>query len=437
MEQSAAEVQEDFRIVRRKASLVHFLRDPVSFFRSLSRHDGSLTEMSLGRRNFYVVTDPAIIRDILATRGGMFEKFPQGNPKQQLFGSGLLTSEGAAQKRQRRMLLPGFHRDKLQFYARQMVASVEKLTSSWTNDRKVDITHAMNDVTLEIIGSTLLGVNDKRVMDELGAHLHTMLNMVNRFVLPWGDWLMKLPLPSTVRYRNAVKLLDETVYRLIGEARRGDGSDNLIGMLAESSLSDSEIRDEIVTMVVAGHETVAVGLTWSLFLLARYPDLQDELAARVAEVLSDDDPTVDDYPRLEFLQHAFAEALRLYPPIWILGRRNLEDYTLRNFHAPKGSVFLVCMADLHRRAALFRDPDIFRPERWAAPDWPTYAYIPFGGGERRCIGERFAWMEAVVVLACLLRKWRFTAVDGKMPATSAKLTLHPRGAMHLCVNQRL
>ncbi len=435
--ESAVEVQEDFHIVTRKASLVQFLRDPVSFFRSLSQHDGSLTEISLGMRNFYVLSDPHIIRDILATRGGMFEKFPQGNPKQKLFGSGLLTSEGAAQKRQRRMLLPGFHREKLQLYARQMVASVERLTASWTDGCKVDVSHAMNDVTLEIIGSTLLGVDDKCVMDELGAHLHTMLNMVNRFVLPWGDWLMKLPLPSTIRYRNASTKLDEIVQRLIGEARRQNASDNLIGMLVESSLSGTEIRDEIVTMIVAGHETVAVGLTWSLFLLARYPQLQDELAARVVDVLGGEDPTADDYPRLEFLQHAFAETLRMYPPIWILGRRNLEDYTIRNFHAPKGSVFLVCMADLHRRAEFFTDPDDFRPERWAAPDWPTYAYIPFGGGERRCIGERFAWMEAVIVLACLVRKWRFTAVDAKTPATSAKLTLHPRGPMHLRVSPRL
>jgi cytochrome P450 len=434
--ESAVEVQEDFRIVRRKASLVHFLRDPVSFFRSLSQHDGSLTEISLGGRKFYVLSDPALIRDILSTRGAMFEKFPQGNPKQKLFGNGLLTSEGAAQKRQRRMLLPGFHRDKLQLYARQMVASVERLTASWTNGRKIDISHAMNDVTLEIIGSTLLGVEDKSVMGELGAHLHTMLSLVNRFVLPWGDLLMKLPLPSTVRYRNAATKLDEMVYRLIGEARREHGSDDLIGMLVESSLSDIEIRDEIVTMIVAGHETVAVGLTWSLFLLARYPQLQDELAARAVEVLGGDDPTAEDYPRLEFLQHAFAEALRVYPPIWILGRRNLEDYTIRNFQAPKGSVFLVCMADLHRRAEFFRDPDEFKPERWAAPDWPTYAYIPFGGGERRCIGERFAWMEAVIVLACLLRNWRFTVVDEGTPAMAAKLTLHPRGAMRLYAVKR-
>ena len=154
--------------------------------------------------------------------------------------------------------------------------------------------------------------------------------------------------------------------------------------------------------------------------------MQDELAARVTDVLGESNPQADDYARLEFLQHTSAEALRLYPPIWILGRRNLDDYTFRNFHASEGSIFLVCMAELHRRASFFSNPDAFEPERWATPDWPRYAFIPFGAGERRCIGERFAWMEAVLVLCCLLKRWRFSLEDDKPPAAAAQLTSQGR-----------
>ena len=433
------DIQEQCRVVQRKASFIQFLRDPVSFFSSLSSHDGSLTQISLGRRIFYIVSDPELIRDILTIHGSSFEKFPQGNPKQKLFGDGLLTSEGVAQKRQRRMLQPGFHRDKLQTYAHQMTACVKTLTSSWREGERIEISREMNGLTLEIIGHTLLGVDDKRAMAEVGAHLQTMLGMVNRFVVPWGDWLMQLPLPSTIRYRRAVKGLDRFMFRLIEDARHVQSPDNLISMLLESSdsaTSATSIRDEIVTMIVAGHETVAVGLTWCLFLLARRPQLQDELAARITAILGNNDPTADDYARLEFLQHVFAEALRLHPPIWILGRRNLENYTFRDFTAPKGSVFLVCIADLHRRASFFADPDTFKPERWVLPDWPAYAYIPFGGGDRRCIGERFASMEAVLVLAGLLRDWSFSAVDAHTPAAAAQLTLHPRNPVWLRVTKR-
>jgi cytochrome P450 len=314
------------------------------------------------------------------------------------------------------------------------------MTTCWQNE--IDIAREMNDGTLEIIGRTLLGVSDADVMRKLGQDLHTMLGMVNRFVVPWGDLLMKVPLPSTIRYGRALKRLDETVYELIEKANAPRAPDSLIRMLTETKFSDGtalsreQIRDEIVTMIIAGHETVAVGLTWCLHLLATHPAVQEDLASRTAECLAGTVPQADDYAELSFLQHAVAESLRLHPPIWILGRRNLEDYRFHDFQAPRGSIFLVCMADLHRRSSLFERPDEFDPARWKNPTWPSYAYIPFGGGDRRCIGERFAWMESVLILAYLLRNWRFAAAVQKAPKASAKLTLHPRGPLPLRITKR-
>jgi cytochrome P450 len=417
--------------------------DPLKFFRTVADHDGAVAEISLGGRRFYVVNDPNVIRDILVTQGGQFEKFPQPNTKQKLFGKGLLTSEGGAQKEQRRLLLPAFHRERLPVYAGHMVELVETMSAAWRPGEFVDVAAFMNTLTLRVIGRSLLGIDDAEVLARLGRHLATMLQMVNRFVMPWGDVLMRLPLPSSLRYRAASDELEEMIAKLIADAKAKDGrGDTLLSVLLEArradgaALTDEEIRDEIVTMIIAGHETVAVGLTWCLHLLAKNTELQRDLAKRTAAVLGRQDPAVEHYTELEFLQHAFSESLRLYPPIWIMGRRALAQYSFGDFHAPAKSVFLVCMADLHRRTEFFGDDaSLFRPERWLNPTWPSYAYIPFGAGDRRCIGERFAWLEAVFFLACLLRRWEFAAVDEE-PAAVPQLTLHPRGAVRLKVAKR-
>jgi len=420
------------RVVSQRASFLKLIRDPVQFFGAISKHDGDLAEIRLGPRRFYVVKDPGMIRDLLVTRAGSFEKFPPGNPKQNLFGNGLLTSEGSLHKSQRRTLQPAFHRDRLRVYAGQMVDGVDSVTASWRDGQQIDISAAMNTLALNVIAESLFALRDRTVIADLGKQLHVMLQLVNRFVLPWGDLLMRLPLPSSRRYRNATKRLDEIVCLLIHNARSSGHPETLISMLLDAD----DIRDEIVTMLVAGHETVAVGVTWCLYLLARYPEVQERLAEQTRAVLRDSPPTVEDYGKLDFLQHAFAESLRLYPPIWILGRRALEDYACSGFTARKGSVFLVCMADLHRRPEFFAQPNEFHPERWVHPSWPAFAYLPFGAGERRCIGERFAWMEGVFFLARLLRRWRFELLDNRVPSADAKLTLNSRDPIQLRVCRR-
>jgi cytochrome P450 len=416
------------------------LGDPLQFFNEVGDHDGALAEISLGTRKFFVLKDPELVRDIFVTQGAQFEKFPQGNPKQKLFGKGLLTSEGAAQKAQRRILLPGFHRERLQVYAGHMTDLVEEMSGAWRPGEAVDIAAFMNTLTLRVIGRSLLGVDDEAMLAELGGYLATMLQMVNRFVMPWGSFAMNLPLPSSLRYRSASKGLERIISGLIAGAQNSN-SDNLVRVLLDARKSDGlllneeEVRDEIVTMIIAGHETVAVGLTWCLHLLANDLALQSQLAERTAQVLSGARPNVGHYNQLEFLQHAFAESLRLYPPIWIMGRRALERYEFADFSAPAGSVFLVCIADLQRRAEFFEQPEQFKPERWLNPSWPTYAYVPFGAGDRRCIGERFAWMEGVFFLACLLRRWEFGSAETK-PVAVPQLTLHPKGPVRLTVLRR-
>ena len=424
-------------MVSRPGSFLNLIRDPIQFFRNVSNHSADLAEIRLGNRRFYIVKSPALIRDFLVTHASSFEKFPAGNPKQKLFGNGLLTSEEPVHKRQRRSLQPAFRRERLRIYADQMVRAAERLVAGWRNGDSIDISAAMNTLTLNVISESFFDLTDGPMVADLGRQLHTMLSLVNRFVLPWGDLLMRLPLPSSLRYRSATKRLDEIVYTLIRNASASEKTETLTSMLLDGTdLSDGEIRDEIVTMVVAGHETVAVGLSWCLYLLASHPAIQEQLAQQTSAILGETQPAVADYERLDFLQHAFSESLRLFPPIWILGRRALDDYSFGGFSARRGSVFLVCMADLHRRPEFFTQADQFLPERWSAPSWPNFAYLPFGAGERRCIGERFAWMEGVFFLACLLRRWRFHLLDEPAPSPDPKLTLNPRNPIRLRVSHR-
>lgn len=429
-------------VIRRNASFLKLVRNPVEFFTEVSNHESDVAEIRLGPRSFYVVKSPALIRDLLVTQASSFEKFPAGNPKQKLFGNGLLTSEPPRHKQQRRDLLPAFRRERLNVYADQMVKAVEGLSASWRPGDTIDISAAMNTLTLNVISESFFDLTDASLVSDLGAQLHIMLGLVNRFVLPWGNFLMQLPLPSSLGYRRATRRLDEIVSRLIRNASSIDAPESLPSMLLSvthsdgSQLKPEEIRDEIVTMIVAGHETVAVGLSWCLYLLARNPDIQGQLAQQTQDVLGNAVASVADYDKLVFLQHAFSESLRLFPPIWILGRRALLDYSCANFAAGKGSIFLVCMADLHRRPEFFARPEEFVPGRWSNPSWPAYAFLPFGAGERRCIGERFAWMEGVFFLACLLRRWRFELVEQKPPASDPKLTLNPREMIRLSVFRR-
>lgn len=418
-------------------TFLDLIRDPVRFFRRVSEEGGPAAEIRLGWRRFYVISDPEIIRDMLMTESQRFEKFPQIDPKYSIFGKGLLTSEGAAYKAQRRRLQPSFNRERLAVYAGQMAASTQWKMSGWKDGDILDVGQAMNQLTLDIVAKAMFSIDDFDTAAQIGKHVETMLHMVNQLVMPWGPLLLHSPLPIARRYWKASRGLNALVGRLVEEARAREPADDLVSLLIGMSkpdgtgLSAVEIRDELVTMIVAGHETVANGLTWCLYLLAKHPEVQDQLVRATNDVLGDRVPAADDFAQLSFLEHAFAEALRLYPPIWILGRRALDDYEAGAFRAPKGSVLLVCMANLHRRAEFFPAPDEFQPTRWTNPDWPSYSYIPFGGGTRRCIGERFAWMEGVFCLATMLRSWRFSLTDEREPELRAELALRPKRPMLL------
>jgi cytochrome P450 len=291
----------------------------------------------------------------------------------------------------------------------------------------------MNHLALAIVSRTLFNTETNDDAMRISEALDVVLHTLNRLMLPPGPLLLSLPLPSTLRYRRALQTLDEIVYRIIHERRvSGKEEDDLLGLLMQAEdpetgqrMTDLELRDEVMTLFVAGHDTTANALTWTWHLLAQHPEAMAGVAEESRAVLGERSATAEDYPKLTFTERVLAEAMRLYPPVWILGRRSLSE---------PNSVYLVCMYVLHRRPELYADPNRFDPERFLPENRDgrhKYAYMPFGAGSRLCIGERFAWMEIVLTVATIARRWKLLPTSDKPVEPLALLTLRPKLGLHL------
>jgi cytochrome P450 len=275
------------------------------------------------------------------------------------------------------------------------------------------------------------------------------MELFQMLMLPYSEYLEKLPLPATRRFERARARLDAVIYRII-EARRRDGQDHgdLLSMLMAAQdvegdgggMSDEQLRDELMTLFLAGHETTANALTWTFYLLAQHPEVEAKLHAEVDEVVGDSEqPSVADHARLRYCEMVVAEAMRLYPPAWAVGRMTITDYHVRDYVVPAGALVLMSQYVMQRDPRFFPDPERFDPQRWtpaAREARPAYAYFPFGGGPRRCIGEAFAWMEAVLLVATIARRWRLALVPGQTVTPLPRITLRPKMGVQMIATLR-
>jgi cytochrome P450 len=264
-------------------------------------------------------------------------------------------------------------------------------------------------------------------------------------LMPFSEWLEKLPLPSVRRFERARALLDKIIYGIIADRRKsGHDAGDLLSMLLlaqdeGSGMSDKQVRDEALTLFLAGHETTANALTWTWYLLSQNPEVESKFHAEIDRALSGRLPGFDDLPQLKYVEMVFAESMRLYPPAWGIGRRNLEAYQIGEYSIPARSIILMSPFVVHRDPRWFPDPESFDPDRWlpeAAAARPKFSYFPFGGGARVCIGERFAWMEGVLLLATLAQRWRLSLVKGHRVETRALITLRPKYGMQMTASAR-
>ena len=422
--------------------LPHFRKDPAGYLLNVAREHGDLAYMRLGPQHAFVVSHPDAIRDILITHQGNFTKSRMLERAKVLLGDGLLTSEGEFHTRQRRLVQPAFHRDRLIRYSADMVSCAERVRDAWIPGVELDMHREMTRLTLAIVGRTLFSADVSSDADEIGRAMTQIFELFDTLLLPFSDWIQKLPIPPVRRFEKARDKLDQIVYGLIAE-RRTSGRDagDLLSMLLlaqdeddEGQMTDKQVRDEALTLLIAGHETTANALTWTWYLLSQNPDVEARMHSEIDGVLGGKSPTFDDVAKLPYTTGVFAETLRLYPPAWAIGRRVKEQYAIGEYAIPPKSILLMSPWVVHRDPRWWPEPERFHPDRWRpeeAEKRPKFAYFPFGGGARVCIGERFAWAEGVLVLATLAQRWKMRLVPGHPVATQAVITLRPKYGMKM------
>ncbi len=428
-------------------------RDPLGYLERLVARYGDLVAFPMPRTPVLLVNDPDGARRVLVENARGYSKATvQYGALSAVTGSGLLTADGEDWRRRRRIAQPAFHHGSLDVVAAQSVAAGRRVADGWRalpDGSVVDVDAACMRATLEVVGRTLFDDDLAADGERIVAAVHDALAVVvQRARLPRPGWL---PLPSRHRLRSAVATLDETCARVVRSRRdRGIGDDDadLLALLlrsadAEGGLTDAQVRDELVTLVIAGHETVASSLAWTMQLLAEHPDVQERVHEELDSVLAGRSPGWADVPALTVTRQVVDEALRLYPPAWVVTRRAVAPDVVAGVSVPAGTLVIISPWLLHRRAEAWERPLGFEPGRFAAPRaaTPRADYLPFGMGPRLCIGRDFALVESVLALATVLQGHRLEAVrDGAgrvvRPRVDALVTLRPHGGMPLVVRAR-
>jgi cytochrome P450 len=429
-------------------SLRGMRREPLTFLTRVAADYGDRAHFRLGGLHAFLLSDPHDIEDVLVTHHQRFTKGPALQRARRLLGNGLLTSEGQSHRRQRRLAQPAFHRQRVAAYGGAMVELAVGCRERWRSGGTIDIAREMNRLTLAVVGRTLFGADVESQAAEIRQALTAAIELFDLTVSPVAALLEHLPTPRMRRFVRALAKLDRVVYGFI-EARRSEARDSgdLLSMLlfAEddegdgSGMTDLQLRDETMTIFLAGHETTANALAWTWFLLIQHPEAEARLHAELDTVLHGRLPTFGDVVNLAFTRRVLAESMRLYPPVWTIGRRAIAEHPVGGYVVPVGSLVLVSQWVVHHDARWFRDPDRFDPDRWL-PDRqaarPKFSYFPFGGGPRVCIGEAFAWMEGILLLATIAQRWRFSLASDALVALQPVITLRPRWGIKVTTEAR-
>jgi cytochrome P450 len=426
--------------ISRVAALRALRSDPIGLLERVSSV-GDVAALPMPRFPVFVVDHPDLVWDVLATGNHDFMKGPTMQVAKRLLGESLLTSEGDVHHRRRRLIQPIFHHERIAAYASDMVAQGETASARWVDGGWIDMQQEMARLTLDIVGRTLFDTDiETEDARDVGRALTDVLAQFNRVFSPFLPISERLPLPSTRRFARARDVFDRMIYSMIAQRRaEGAGGADLLSHLLRASdegsgMTDVQVRDEAITLFLAGHETTSNALTWTWYLLSQHADAESSLHAELDAVLGDRAPTVADVPSLPVTRAVLSEAMRLYPPAWAMGRRALEDHALDRYILPKGSIIVVAPWLLHRDERWWTEPETFRLDRWtydAVSTRPRHAFLPFGGGPRMCIGEGFARMEGELLIATIARRWRFELDPGQEIALQPVVTLRPKHGMRM------
>jgi cytochrome P450 len=430
--------------------LPHLRSDPIRTFLDAADRYGELVHLKAGPYHGFLLTDPADLKHVLLDNARNYHKSPLFDRLKEVIGNGLLTSEDAFWLRQRRLAQPAFHRQRLVAMADAIVACTERMLEQWDGTAArgdtIDVVEEMMSLTQAIIVRTMFSTD----LGATAAVVNRTWPIINRRIGEtfWATKLeTRLPLPANRRFWRALGELDAVVYRMIADRRQAgrDGSDLLSMLLSArddetgAGMTDRQLRDEILTMLLAGHETTSLALSWTYYLLSQHPGVEHSIADEVDRVIGTGRPGFADLERLTCTRRAIEESLRLYPPAWAFSRRALADDEIGGYRVPKGSLVFVVPFVVHRRPKLWPEPDRFDPGRFAGEQEsarPRFAYIPFGGGPRGCIGSQFAMMEAQLIVAAIAQRYRIAVVPGQSIRPEPLITLRPAPGIRATLETR-
>jgi cytochrome P450 len=430
--------------------------NPILLFEHLRRY-GRAAHYRILFHDVVLLHEPSDIREVLIDKAASFGKDRTQKRMKILLGEGLITSDGETHKRGRRIAAPAFHRQRIQRYANQIVERTDTLSAQWQAGKPLDVSAEMMRLALQITARTLFDTEVTPEIHVINDQVNIIMDLYNYLVaLPRAELLLDSPLPGMKRFRRAKARLDHVVDGMIRARREeiaqtGDLQErgDLLSMLLAArddqaegdgrALDADQLRDQILTLFLAGYETVANALTWTWLLLGQNAEAEARLHAELDEVLAGRLPNLDDMPRLEYTGMVLAESMRLYPPAWAMGREALEDVSIGPYRLRKGTMIFFSQYIVQRDPRWFPDPLSFRPERHTAEAKaarPRFAYFPFGGGGRQCIGESFAWMEATLALATIAQRWRLELVPGQRIELQPKITLRPKDGIKAVARER-
>ena len=425
-----------------------FARDPLAFLTGVADKYGDIANFRLGGIDVFFVRHPDYVREVLITQRASFTMTALRARINAVVGEGLFTSRGELHARQQRLMLPVFRKSRIEAYAAQMAELSCRARDQWQSGTIVDIADEMMKLTMLIAAQALFEQDIGSDTRTVSHNIDIVLSFFTRLSSPFLKLSLALPLPSTLRFKKAVRDLDTVIYRMI-ERRRAAAAigKDLLSLLMQAKddgtnvhMTEKQLRDEVLTLLIAGHETTANVLAWIFYLLARHPAAEQRIYEEAKAVLSGRAAFgAADLDRLAYTRRVMQEGLRLYPPGWFIGREALTDVQLGGYTVPKGAVVMMSQYVTHRDARFFEDPGHFKPERWEGDledRLPRGAYFPFSAGDRHCIGEGFAWQEALLILATLAERWRFELVPGQNIRPRPSVTLRPDGPIKMTVRPR-
>ena len=415
-----------------------------------ARRFGDLNHYTGLGRHIFQFNHPQLIEDLLLRDAARHHRGLVMQRAKLVLGDGLLTSETPLHLRQRRLAQPAFHRQRIAAYGQIISGYAAEMTARWESGTVVDLQPQMLLLALRIVGKTLFDTNVESEVHQIAEAVDSFMGFLPLAFAPFPEITLRLPLPAMKRIRRGQAYLDSLIYRMIAERRKDprDRGDLLSMLLAAvdndegtGGMSDKQVRDECVTVMLAGHETTANALSFALWELARNPDVQQRLYQECRAVLGQRMPSAEDYGKLGYAAQVFAEAIRIYPPVWVTARTAVEEYAYRGIVIPKGAILLAPQIVAHRDPRFWEEPLRFDPQRFTEENKarrPRFCYFPFGAGTRQCIGEGLAWMEGVLILASVARDWKLSLPEGaprELPMWPA-ISLRPKGGVRLRLDRR-